>query len=168
MVISSSAADIVLDKDPWLNETTACTFPFGSSSKKQNMERKSVTVDEAAFDVKDTKIPEMELDQFLGRYGNFARGNLTVMTDDLLDTLVINFDVYSCVVRNTTGGVQICTGLDPHWFLSLYQVQFDNESNPSQFVDIRFDKKEDPVRFERDLLFEDAPRPQSWPQCEDL
>ena len=169
MVISSFAADIVLDKDPWLNETTACTFPFGPSSKKQNMERKSDTVDEAAFDVKDSKIPEMKRDQFLGQYGNFARGNLTVVTDDLLDTLVINFDIYSCVVRKTTGDVQICIGLDPYWFLILYEVRFDNENNPSQFVDITFTLGENPVRFKRDLLLVDAAGPRDhWPQCDSV
>ena len=53
----------------------------------------------------------------------------------------------------------MCMGLDPFWFLTLYRVQFDNENKPSQFVDVTFTVTEGPVRFERDLLFEDAPGP---------
>ena len=129
------------------------------------MKQRTVDVGETEYNVSDTKLPYENFDQFLGRYGNFARGNLTVVSDD---TLTINFDIFSCSVRNVTEEVQICTGLDPFWFLTLYRVQFDNENNPSQFVDVTFDKKEDPVRFERDLMLEDAPEHRDyWPQCRD-
>ena len=62
-----------------------------------------------------------------------------------------------------------CFGLGVNWFLGLWRVQFDDENNPSQFVDITFTIGEDPVRFERDLMFEDAPGPRDhWPQCEQV
>ena len=41
------------------------------------------------------------------------------------------------------------------------------KNNPSQFVDVTFTVTEGSVRFERDLLFEDAPGPRDhWPQCD--
>ena len=119
--------------------------------------------------VEHNKSKLKQVDQFLGQYGNFGYGNLTVMVDDILEELIINFDVFSCVVRNVTGEQESCTGLDIYWFLSLWRVQFDEENNPSRFVDITFTAGEVPVRFERDLLFEDAPRPRDhWPQCEQV
>ena len=91
------------------------------------------------------------------------------MADDILEELIVNFDVYSCVVRNATAERQNCVGKEPLWFINLWRVQFDEENNPSQFVDITFTIGEDPVRFERDLMFDDAPGPRDhWPQCEQV
>ena len=117
--------------------------------------------------MKHVKLTYKKVDQFLGQYGNFGYANLTVVADNILEELIVNFDVYSCVVRNVTGERESCTGLGINWFLSLWRVQFDDENNPSQFVDVTFTETEGPVRFERDLLFEDAPGPREhWPQCE--
>ena len=119
--------------------------------------------------MKYSKSAYKKVDQFLGQYGNFGYGNLTVVADDILEELIVNFDVYSCVVRNVSGEREGCTGLGINWFLSLWRVQFDEENNPSQFVDVTFTIPEDPVRFERDLMFEDAPGPRDhWPQCEEV
>ena len=121
------------------------------------------------FDYKLIKQEYKKVDQFVGQYGNFAYANLTVVVDDILEELVINFDVYSCVVRNATGERQNCVGVEPIWFISLWRIQFDEGNNPSQFVDVTFTIGEDSVRFERDLLFENAPGPRDhWPQCEEV
>ena len=118
-------------------------------------------------DLNHAKSKYKKVDQFLGQYGNFGYENLTVVADDILEELIVNFDVYSCVVRNVTGERESCTGLGINWFLTLYRVQFDEENNPSRFVDVTFTETEGPVRFERHLLFEDAPGPRDhWPQCE--
>ena len=91
------------------------------------------------------------------------------MADDILEELIVNFDVYSCVVRNATAERQNCVGIEPLWFINLWRVQFDEENNPSQFVDIKFTIGEDPVRFERDLMFDNAPGPRDHlPQCEKI
>ena len=54
--------------------------------------------------VVDTKSKLKQVDQFLGQYGNFGYGNLIVVVDDILEELIINFDVFSCVVRNVQVG----------------------------------------------------------------
>ena len=69
--------------------------------------------------VEHNKSKLKQVDQFLGQYGNFGYGNLTVMVDDILEELIINFDVFSCVVRNVTEEQESCTGLGIYWFLSL-------------------------------------------------
>ena len=37
IIFSDIAVDTVLDGEPWLNATTACILPFGSSSTEGNM-----------------------------------------------------------------------------------------------------------------------------------
>ena len=41
---------------------------------------------------------------------------------------------------------------------NLFRVMFE-ASDPAQYVDVTFIPWEGPVRFERDLLFSDAPAP---------
>ena len=162
---------------PWLNATTACTMGFHSIHKGMDQTEGMQEMEQNDVDVTMTLPSDMNHDKpkfdkfntFLGQYGNFPYGNLTVTADDMLEELIVNFDLYSCVVRNETEDRKGCVGLGIYWFLSLWEVQFDEENNPSQFVNVTFTVGEDPVRFERDLLFEDAPGPRNhWPQCEDV
>ena len=169
---ASFSADVVLEKEPWLNTTTACTFPFGSNKRKEQIDQTNDTT--FSSDVKHDTLkfdghPSKKVDRFLGQYGNFAYVNLTVTVNDTLEELILNFDVYSCAVKNVTGEREDCVGLGIYWFLSLWSIKLDDENNPSQFVDVTFTPTEGPVRFERDLLFEDAPGPRDhWPQCDQL
>ena len=151
-----------------MNETTACTFPFSSSPVESTARHQDFDITMTSqSDLNHAKSKYKKVDQFLGQYGNFGYENLTVVADDILEELIVNFDVYSCVVRNVTGERESCTGLGINWFLTLYRVQFDEENNPSRFVDVTFTETKGPVRFERHLLFEDAPGPRDhWPQCE--
>ena len=152
-----------------MNATTACTFPFSSTSTdRHNKQDLDVTLTSQS-DMKHTTSKYKKVDQFLGQYGNFGYGNLTVVVDDILEELVVNFDVYSCVVRNVSEEIEVCVGLGINWFLSIPRVRFDEENNPSQFVDVTFTLSEGAVTFDRDLLFEDAPGPRDhWPQCEEV
>ena len=160
--------DIVLGKEPWLNAITACPFKFGSD---KGMEENDT--DARTWPSTTEPTPEgyrfKDVNKFIGQYGSFAHGNLTITVNDTSEELIVNFDVYSCVVKNVTEKSEGCHGLDLFWFLSLWRVKFDEKNSPCQFVDVTFDKKEDTVRFERDLLFADAPGPRDhWPQCEDV
>ena len=62
-------------------------------------------------DMKYSKLTYKKIDQFLGQYGDIGYGNLTVVADDILEELIINFDVYSCVVLNVTEERSSCFGL---------------------------------------------------------
>ena len=168
-LFSCTAADVVLDEEPWLNATTVCTYRGDSSTVEPLTKHQDIEITMTSeSDVKRAKSAQ-KVDQFLGQYGNFGYGNLTVVVDDILAELIVSFDVYSCVVRNVTGERESCDGMGIYWYLSLWRVQFDEENNPSQFVDVTFTVTESPVRFERDLLFEDAPGPRDhWPQCEEV
>ena len=94
---------------------------------------------------------------------------MTITADDVTEELIINFDVYSCTVQNVTDDRVSCIGRDIYWIFNLWQVDFDEQNNPSQYVDITFTPLEGPIRFERDLLFEDAPGPRDhWQQCDEV
>ena len=162
-------ADVVLDEEPWLIATTACTFPFPTLLRKHK--DVDITLTTTLIYQKDKTLQKKKtrVEEYLGQYGNFASNNLTVTADDVTEELIINFDVYSCTVQNVTGEFLNCIGRDIYWMFSLWQVDFDEQNNPSQFVDVTFSLVESPIRFERDLLFEDAPGPRDhWPQCEEV
>ena len=160
-------ADIVLDEEPWLNATTACTFPFSTSQPKHRDMDLAMTSTPHFPKGKAQKYKRIE--KYLGQCGNFAYNNLTVTADDVIEELIFNFDVYSCTAQNVTGESANCIGRDIYWIFNLWQVDFDEQNNPSQYVDITFTPLEGPIRFERDLVFEDAPGPRDhWPQCEEV
>ena len=161
----------------WFNATTARTLGYRSFHKRMERAEEILEMEQNDVDVTMTLPSDMnhnkpkldKVNKYIGQYGNFGYGNLTVVADDVLEELIVNFDVYSCVVRNETDERETCTGLGINWFLGLWRVQFDEENNPSQFVDVTFTVTEGPVRFERDLLFEDAPGPRDhWPKCEEI
>ena len=104
-----------------MNATTACTFPFDSSPVESTTRHQDFDVTMTSqSDMKHVKSKYKKVDQFLGQYGNFGYGNLTVVADDILEEQIVNFDVFSCVVRNVTGERESCTGLGINWFLTLY------------------------------------------------
>ena len=90
--------DIVLDKKPWLNATRACTFKFGSD---KGMEENDTDARTWLSTTEPT--PEgyrfTDVNKFIGQYGNFVYGNLTITVNDTSEELIVNFDVYSCVVK---------------------------------------------------------------------
>ena len=166
------AADVVLDEEPWLNATTSCTFPdpfFPDAGLPQQMQEQfsdigvqhSPDVSPNASPVRGSKIK-----QYVGQYGNFGFGNVSVEIDDVLQQVIVNLDVMSCLVLNQTESFS-CLGLDNFWFFHFPEVSFDETNNPSQFLDFTFVVEEGPIRFERDLEFADAPGPtDDWPQWE--
>ena len=89
------------------------------------------------------------IDQYLGQYGNFAYGNVTVEVDDILDDLIMSFESFSCLIRNASVRM-LCFGLDEYWFTLIDDLIFDEVNSPSQYVDILFTLIQDYVRFERD------------------
>ena len=164
-------ADVVLEEEPWLNSSTACSFPEPfynlSEIQEQRHRHSDLNINTSPIKLSDTTpVPKHRMEQYLGQYGNFAYGNVTVVADDILDDFIMNFESFSCLIRNATVQM-LCFGLDEYWFTLIDDLIFDEVNSPSQFVDILFTPIRDYVRFERDLSLEDAPWPTDhWPQCE--
>lgn len=167
------SADVILDEEPWLNATYACNFPFSSESKTQVHPNPDVAFYKTPVEQRTkTSVPKHQVDQFLGNYGNFAYGNVTVVVDDVTEDVIMEFDLFSCAARSQMGSNDTfyCEGLGDYWWLDLIQVKFDAENNPSQFVDFVFVAPwEGRVRFERELSQDEAPGPTDhWPTCEQV
>ena len=87
--------------EPWFNVTTACTVGYGSFHKRMEGAQEIQEMEQNDFAVTMTLPSDMKHDKpklekfhtFLGQYGNFAYGNLTVAADDILGELIVNFDV---------------------------------------------------------------------------
>ena len=80
----------MLDVEPWLNETTACTFPepfyqpFQRNRDLQSFDDAEHLPQSTLKDVKNAKtfsekiVQHKNLRRYEGTFGNFAYGNLTV------------------------------------------------------------------------------------------
>ena len=83
-------ADVMLDLEPWLNETTACTFPepfyqpFQRNGHPQSFDDGEHLQQSTLKDANKLKTLSRQklqykyLRQYEGTFGNFAYGNLTV------------------------------------------------------------------------------------------
>ncbi len=112
------AADIVLNEEPWLNATTACTFPEPfypptEASKPLHSLPIFPLRDPSVEKQSSSPISAKQREQFVGQYGNFLYGNLTVAIDDVTEELIMTSDLLSCVVRNVSGRV-LCFGENLH------------------------------------------------------
>ena len=79
------AADVLLGEEPWLNATSACAFPLPSNSRSKPKETNvDVAFYKTPIEERTTEsVPKHMVEQFLGDYGNFAYGNMTVVADDV-------------------------------------------------------------------------------------
>ena len=72
----------MLDLEPWLNETTACTFPepfFSEPIPEKQLSRITVrNKNQKETDVSMDKSLNFNLKRYEGTFGNFAYGNITV------------------------------------------------------------------------------------------
>ena len=106
-----------------MNSTTACTFPepFYNISELQArpvyhdpveaLIHKQQVIEKNPYTI---PISKELIEQFLGRYGNFAYGNVTVVADDVTEELMMVFESFSCTIRNATH-VTLCFGNDEYW-----------------------------------------------------
>ncbi len=131
-------------------------FPFYRAPKDQRANAKPV--------------PKHLSEQFVGFYGNFGYGNVTVALDDVTSDVILQFDYYTCAARSILGNNDTfyCEGYGDYWPVDLLLLDFDLDVNPSRFLDIVFFAPwEGKIRFERGLNLEDAPGPRdAWPECE--
>lgn len=153
-----------------MNATTACSFPepfFSGSTPAPEPQLFDMGITTRPADLPELHpLNKKRVEQYLGQYGNFAYGNVSVVEEDILEELILNFDTMSCDAYNASETI-ICVGSDEYWFFYLPAVVFDEANNPSQFVDVTFTPTEGSIRFERELQFDDAPGPtDDWPQCD--
>ena len=94
------SADVMLDLEPWLNETTACTFPvpFFSETVPEKQLSRFTTQNNGQKEIHASvdRSLNFNLKQYEGTYGNFAYGNITVSNifqECLFETVFINVSI---------------------------------------------------------------------------
>lgn len=167
--------DLILEHEPWLNATTACTFPdpfYNASSFRAKKTKKfpSIPTYKTYPEHRLTTLARKRKGNCVGKYGNFFYGNLTVSQNDITEELLVQFDVYWCTLEpKQTNNSYSCLSPDEFWFLPpIPDLTFDADNNPARYVDVTlYDPAEGVFRFFRDLNQSEAPGPRDhWPKCD--
>lgn len=146
--------DLLLGEEPWLNLTTACTFPepwmpLRVRSRKVHSEFSRST----------------DYEKYAGIYGNFVYGNITFKANS--SALVLEYGQMGRwqmvpVGTDSFRGV----GIGTIWFDSLDSITFSKEGDFYTTVDIDFDPNV-PTMFTRGLSMSEAPSPPDPARCDD-
>ena len=173
ILLSVFIMDLILGEKPWLNTTTVCTFPepwhpnpwFPSQKKGATPNEKKV------FSTPDppTSIPyPTDLTPYVGVYGDFFYGNMTVYSTDS-QTLMLSYGTLDPWRLVPTEGENAFIGYasPATWpqHLDFVKFKFSKEGLP------KFDLCEaafDPIvatTFQRDLKMADAPPPPDPNEC---
>ncbi|XP_070561633.1 uncharacterized protein [Ptychodera flava] len=130
--IEAFATDLLLGEEPWLNTTTACTFPeprqpssdgvfapFTSKRDKRNGENEK-KVNEIKIHNVHTARP---LDDYVGVYGHKALGNCSIWHEDASKNLRYRYGEYGLgeLIPSLQADVFVITMVGPMtWFLEIY------------------------------------------------
>lgn len=139
--IAAFISDKILGKDPWLNHSTACTFPApwkpGKESEAKDQARgrgrASYQEDFAIVDTPLSPSPEdnFDLSTFTGTYGHMGFGSI-VFYEEKGDLYMKYGRLGRGILRKTSvAGFFRCSFLDKLWFLSnrddgrvIWRLQF--------------------------------------------
>ncbi|XP_070561631.1 uncharacterized protein [Ptychodera flava] len=130
--IEAFATDLLLGEEPWLNATTACTFPepwqpssegvsasFASKRDKRNGEN-----DKKLNKIKSHKVHSARpLDDYVGVYGHKALGNCSIWLEDDSENLRYRYGEYGLgeLVQSPQENVFVITMIGPMaWYLDTY------------------------------------------------
>ncbi len=174
--------DVMLGEEPWLNLTTACTFPAPWYDKYNNnintsprpdvtMKPKSnntSTGSDGTMKPKST-IPnklQSNIEHYIGEFGNFAYGNLSVYeSEQCMLMLAYGHGIWCLeyIGLNTFTG----HGVDTFWPMAIPEVVFKISANDDNILDkvlLNFDYGDRPL-FVRDLTMDDAYPPPDPTDC---
>ena len=157
--------DTLLSYEPWINITTACTFPepWGPPPRAKMypgffsdvFKRRRVT-------------PDLPLSEYAGRFGNFGYGNITVVhnsTDETLDMFYGELGWWHLYCKR--GDDFAAEGLGDVWPRELRSVHFRSSKGSQDSIDevvVSFESRLPPV-FKRNLKMSEAPPPPDPSDC---
>ena len=166
--------DLLLGETPWLNETSACEFPYKTASNTNlnvYVDLNDDTGDQDSSQVSESDITSIGSSYFAedpsaytGQYGNFAYGNISIRLENG-DELHLHYgDIGHWLLQEISHDVYLGVGQDDLWSLNISQVTFKRKDNCPHQVTLTLESKDPPV-FIRDLRMSDAPPPPDPEQC---
>ena len=155
--IQMMVLDHMLDEEPWMNASTACSFPEPWSPGRLS---RFATLHKNNANIKTKALSADEQSQYEGVYGNFAYGNISVVLN--------NTDLYLIYGNKTTiwllepleeEHMFFAKGVRLIWSLDMRVVEFFYNSNTQTIDKIRIAdfEQSSPPEFQRDLLISSAP-----------
>lgn len=140
--------DLLMDEDPWLNATSACTFP---EPTKMRQRFKVMTLN---------SVTPKSLTPYIGTYGNFAYGNITVML--MGDKLHLHYGMLGRWILHPGATEHYFNGegQDHIWPKSLIDVRFNGfDGGSAVSVEVPGLDSRAPPTFKRGLAASEAPEP---------
>ena len=100
--------DILLEEDPWLNATTGCTHPW------KELPDIHPTV------INKTLAAQRPLVDYIGEYGNFIFGNISIRLDETDNLLRLKYGIVECILHPAvTKDFFQCEVIGAMWFSQM-------------------------------------------------
>ena len=148
---------------PWLNIDTVCDVMNSKEIQRRNNRTTQILRRNEVKNRLDDDVKQNMVENYVGVYGNFAYGTVTVDINTETNDLVLRYgrDNWTWDLTQDADNEDDFTGSgrEPFWFLDL-DVTFEQEgSSPASALTILTFDDELPPRFERDLDFDNPPAP---------
>ena len=175
ILLHSFITDLMLDKEPWLNTTTVCTFPepwlTGAQAEKfiQKMSSRDDDPEQTLTEPdQSSHLPyPSNLNPYTGVYGDFYYGNVTIFSDD--SELYFQYGTIQSIQLVTTGSENVFLAAtvpsDDDWPLRTTVAFGVSEEGLQQFDLCQVSFDDFPTIFIRDLKKSDAPEPPNPNEC---
>ncbi|CAH1794242.1 unnamed protein product [Owenia fusiformis] len=154
-VLQAYATDLMLGETPWLNETTACTFPAPwEPSNYDNGE-----VDDVSVVNYNSSRP---LEEYTGLYGNYGYGNVSIVLNTTTQTLELIYGPKGRWLLHPTAMDDVFTGegQEPFWYWTLRNSKFATKGgNEIATLTLPGFENSLPPVFEKNVQMSSAPSP---------
>ncbi len=178
-IIAMYIKDILLEEEPWLNLTTACTFPkpWVTDAMSHHEELILDRLDKLWHPMDKTLPKHVQPNkfhrhnpkqtQYVGTYGNFIYGNITLYENEQ-DTLMLKYGQLGLWELEYLGieGKFFAHGHGDMWPVNIELIQFWSSVPGSDVIDVvELLIDMDPPVFVRDLQMADAYPPPDPGHC---
>ena len=163
--LHSYILDLLLGEEPQVTVENACNFPYYDRNSTQQISKES---DNDTLPNEPEAIALEKVRPYIGTYGNFGFGNLTVFYNDTLQMLQMKYgflglwDLFTTEREHQFLGI----GREHVWSLVLYPLVFGDTKEGGEMtrLTVEYFEPGNPPVFERGLQYIDAPPPKDCQQ----
>ena len=150
--------DLLLGEQPWLNASTTCDFPPEDIDNSQEQYNQDDQDDQHVIEESP-----LTISYYVGLYGNYAYGNITISLNSTNDKLLLLYGevgTWQLQALEDEPHVFYARGYDLIWSLDLRRVEFSTSGNNQNEIDtmtIPDFQGDSPPVFVKDLDISTAP-----------
>lgn len=162
--------DILSSNESWINQDTMCNFPkeakLYEKTPSYRIHLESITDFDVDFDVEGFSTYEkkfakddIEINQYVGKYGNWGYGNVSVTIKNG-ELYLLYGEIGIWKLYQITNAIFAAKAQDAIWALDMDCVIFGKDEASKMITHIKVPlEKSDPQTFYRDLTMENTPPP---------